>query len=596
MRRMASRIYNRSTNWFNSYHNLNVVIGSAKQGPSLTPIFVTNIEQLMNLYEIFGQKSDLVNAAYEAFDGSSPYCFINLSGRHREIDFGGLFKLISIGCDTIYNAYNFFIASADDTTYFCIDNGNSSPLVQYPIDTGSLGTLIAKINADALLRVIPFYCEIESAQQDLPASNLKEIVPYKNATNNNTEFFGDDEKDSKRSIVDKKATTDNSYLDLEDDLKQCLYDLAVYNTLTISIMNFRYDHVLSQKIPIFNFKLEYQEEDQGKPRWCSAKVADTTMLDTNQTYYIFVNQEKIFSIKPIVIEKEQCLFEFIESSFEADDESNNDESNSEESHNEESNNNANYLKDLESATCIYNPQDSYLYELLAKISTEKTTYAVPTFFNIGIPYNQISSNENDEYVRFLEFYHRLDPAYLDPFINIIIDSFKTSLYSEENNPYLSNGVPLVTRAINSIMDFDGITGFTAEAFREYNPIITNDKKLFLNQQGVLTTNLLKDGRAVLSCSANLLKTQNKIMSDVSNSYLIRDIIQNISARLTSESSNGEIRTTIDTLMSENYSDVIRKYNLDIESNLEKKEINRAVRLELYVVGFIKGLQAIIYLG
>ena len=107
---------------------------------------------------------------------------------------------------------------------------------------------------------------------------------------------------------------------------------------------------------------------------------------------------------------------------------------------------------------------------------------------------------------------------------------------------------------------------------------------------------MKNKKSVLSCDSNLLKVEGKILGCVSTAYLIRDLIQKITLRLNAESSYGEIKTTIDSLMSDDYADIIRQYNLDIESKQEKKEINRAVRLELYIVGFIKGLQTTVYLG
>jgi hypothetical protein len=300
----------------------------------------------------------------------------------------------------------------------------------------------------------------------------------------------------------------------------------------------------------------------------SLSIYDWANIQLSKTYYI--NGLKQLPVSPVAIGKDRCVFvikdnEIFQKEFAK----------------------INVIEFI----CEYDGR--YLCELLSEISEEKTKFGVPVFFNIGIPYNEIHEYE---YQSCLNFISSLEHQYWNPYVNIIIDSFKTSLFSEEENPYLSNGVPLVTKAINNISDFDGITGYISDQFSTYNHLLTNNEKISLNKQGILTTSLLKNEKVALSCGCNLLKTKGRILGDISNAYLIRDLIQNIASRLNAESTYGEIKTTIDSLMSEEYADVIRKYSLDIEAKEEKKEINRAVRLELYIVGFIKGLQTIIYLG
>lgn len=593
MRRIASRLYNKSAKWFHSYSNLNVIIGNANQGPSLTPIFVENYQQLSNVLNLFGKDSDLFNAAYETYDGSSAYCFIRLNGRPREIDVFGYFKLISIGSDELFNTLKIEIAYADEShaCYFVVRNNEGQEITRYHIADAlwdaekhtyasctsklSIGALVAAINADAELGVSPFFAELTFDKQDILVTSL--VYDFEKSRKiNNYDFGNTGQLDYEEKLKEYRKYTmadvnaDNSFDALKEDyLKSCLDQLKTYDLLSISLMNFRYDHKLTTKYLLSSLlcgksKPKIQEGDN----YISLSLIGETECVFEKDY--FINGIEKLKMDLVAIDNDKYTFHI--------------------SANKEF---VNIYNELNAIEFVNESEGAYLYKLLSDIAEEKIKFGVPIFFNIGIPYRNINPNE---YESCLGFISSLGRQHWSPYVNIVLDSYKTSLYSEEENDYLSNGVPLVTKAVNNITDFDGITGYISEQFSSYNPILTDEEKISLNGNGILTTNLMKNKKSVLSCDSNLLKVEGKILGCVSNAYLIRDLIQKITLRLNAESSYGEIKTTIDSLMSDDYADIIRQYNLDIESKQEKKEINRAVRLELYIVGFIKGLQTTVYLG
>lgn len=555
MKKIVGTIINKSEAWFDSFYNLNVIIGRANQGPALAPLFVSNISQASNVATVFGRESELYNAAWEAYNGVGNYCFIKINGRHKEIFFDNIFTVTSIGCEHIYNGYSVNIVSINDEKFFCVYNSDLSICCRYALEGLSLGGLAAKLNADAQLNICPFYGEAQYEYQDAPVELLYDY------------FSGEDSAKTMRVVEADPA--DDSLMD--ERLQECVFDLLEFDTLSISVLSCRYDKVFSRSLSVNGFAREQIDNGGNIEELYKAYLCDGDIVEVGRIYYL--NSQPDLAVTPVFIEGNSVLFKKYSEEFDSQ-----------------------LLQATGTVQTILSPDYISLYEFLSELSMEKISFEVPTFFNVGVPYDQIDTGETGEYYRFLAFRESISDGGLNPFINIVIDGYQTSLYSESDNPYYSNGVALVAKALSNVQDFDSITGFQGIGFRRYLGIVSDEEKVLLNKLGVLTTNTMRNGSIVISNGNNLLKPSGKIMSDIANAYLIRDVIQNIVRQLTVESTNGTIRRTIDELISDRYPDIIRRYTLEIESKVEKKEINRAVRLELYIVGFVKGLQAVIYLG
>ena len=75
---IRSFCYNKKKKTLASSNNCNVIIGRAKKGPICTPIFAKTLADYTNISSIFGPDSELLTAFYEACDGTSEICLINI--------------------------------------------------------------------------------------------------------------------------------------------------------------------------------------------------------------------------------------------------------------------------------------------------------------------------------------------------------------------------------------------------------------------------------------------------------------------------------------------------------------------------------------
>ena len=569
MIKTLSRIYNESDVWFDSYTNLTVIAGKAPQGPTMTPVFVQNMSDYSKIKKIFGMNSDLLNGFYEACDDHTPICLIKLNGIHREININNCIFLKSVYSDVSINDVG--IQVTDENIYFTV-NGKSN---LYNLKGQNVMELCNRINSDAILGLCPFIADYPFEKRDMLCTNLRYDILKQNGSDafiNGDTLSGIKKikvEQSDGSTIEANAPigvyADPTYDKRMDDRLIELFGLLEPMQITnINLLSIPFDYRFTNKYFIEELNIIKDESDNDLPYY-ELKFNDLKDFDINKFSY-FGTKDYPLDIYARKIDTESGKTILLAS--------------------------VDFKEALSNIYDDYISQDGqYLYEYLSDYLNLKQKYLTPTFVNIGCT-NFESIKEDVEI-----FMDNVPSLCKNPFINIIIDGYKTNIYDSAINNYFSNGVCFLSKAISNIEDFNNVTGYVNNRFYQFiDSVEDEDKydlatkdKITFNNLGIITTNTNKIGEQQISNGSNLLIDQNIVLNTIGNANLILHILKNIDREVTLEQKNTEIKKTIQNIIS-NYNEAISSSSISVYENLQKNIINKTVTIELSIVGFFKSIK------
>lgn len=549
MDQIRSFCYNNGDINISSTNNCQVIIGRAKKGPILTPVFASALTDYITLSNIFGADSELLTAFYEACDGSTQICLINIEGCYAALQVSNLFRLESKDIDDDFNKDGekaITISYAKDRIR--ISNSQFPSGIEYLFEGETVSSLAEKINTDAMLAVVPVVATYYSA------------TAYESATKLYDELY---KISSGEDIVLSK---DGIFTDNYHNFYKVFDDIIEEDIDSISILPFSFYEKEREPINIVDIMytdktdIQYVVGDGDIKQNICLKVelnsSEYDSIDVNSDISIVFENEEDF----IILEKKNSYL---------------------------------YLIPTDKTTCfdlttlknkVLFKKNLYIYEMINHALVNNLTIGNIQFVNMGI-----KIEEDLDIDKILNFYtyikNNMEP---NSYINIIIDKYQNRTYYDDYKN-LSNGLGFLVKAMNAVTDFNNITGYIDDTFRNTANTLTYEEIEDLANKGFITTCVYKNKHRINS-GKNLSYTGKNVLGTVGNTILVQELAQDIMNDLSFDMSDIEIKNTIAQILKDVYYEVISSYKIDITSNIDKtKTISKIVNLDICLYGYIQSI-------
>lgn len=546
---IRSFCYNNGEKTLASSNNCNVIIGRAKKGPICTPIFAKTLADYTNISSIFGPDSELLTAFYEACDGTSEICLINIEGIYSSLQLKNYIKFESKDIDDKYNKDGINqIKIKFDKEKIRFEMDNSLLKVEYSFKDETINSLAEKINNDAMLNISPVIATYFSTTSYKPANVLYDIL-IELAPN-------------KEIILSK----DNIFSDNYHNFTNIIHEILEEEINSITILPFSFYEKEKEPFNILDiyeskdliYEIEAGDEIKNICYQIEVNIDTYNSIETNDNIYLYKDNEEL--IFQVLDKRNNYLFVIPEDRI--------------------TYYNISDLKNIK----IFFRRRLYIYEILNTYLKENLKNGYIQFVNMGIkPEEEIDLNVINNFYNYIK-----TTTAINPFINIIIDKYKNKVFYSEYSNY-SNGLGFLLKAMNTVKDFNNIIGMINDSFVENANNLLNEEIEELADKGFVTTCYIKRKHRINS-GKNLSYNGNNVLGVIGNTILIQQISQNIINNLTSNMSDIQIKNTIATLFKDVYYDVISSYKIDITSNIDKtKTINKIVYLDICLYGYITSI-------
>ena len=546
---IRSFCYNNGEKTLASSNNCHVIIGRAKKGPICTPVFAKTLADYTNMASIFGTDSELLTAFYEACDGTSEICLINIEGIYPSLQLKNLIRFEAKDIDDKYNKDSLNqirVIFNKDKIRFEMDN--SLLKVEYPFEDETINSLAEKINNDAMLNVSPVIATYFSTTSYEPANSLYdaliELAP------------------NKEIILSKENIFSDNYHNFTNIINEILEE----EISSITILPFSFYEKEKEPFNILDiyeskdliYEVEVGDEIKNICYQIEVNTDTYNAIETNDNIYLYNNDEEL--IFQVLDKRNNYLFVIPED-------------------------NKTYynISDLKNIKILFRRR-LYIYEILNNYLKENLKNGYIQFVNMGIkPEEEINLNVINNFYNYIK-----ETAAINPFINIIIDKYKNKVFYSDYNNY-SNGLGFLLKSMNTVQDFNNIIGMINDTFNESMNNLSNEEIEDLSDKGFITTCYIKRKHRINS-GKNLSYNGNNVLGTIGNTILVQQISKNIINNLTSNMSDIQIKNTIATLFKEVYYDVVSSYKIDITSNIDKtKTINKIVKLDICLYGYITSI-------